>query len=58
MTTPIATTEPVLHECSYCHEQKPCTFERDPYLMEIHPEDENPSAWWCEKCLDIRRWDV
>ena len=45
-----------LHECIQCGEVKSCQYVRDPYLWEMHNEEE--WGWWCEDCFDTRAGDI
>ena len=40
--------------CNYCGEVKECRYIKDPFLTDIHPEDENEPDWWCEECASAR----
>jgi hypothetical protein len=45
-------------ECDHCGEMKRCCLTNDPYMREIHPEEENPESYWCYQCWDIRHGDI
>ncbi len=48
--TPPRPNENRVVKCDRCGEERPCAWTTDPFLAEIHPEDPNPPAWWCEEC--------
>jgi hypothetical protein len=45
-------------ECDQCGEVKRCCLTDDPYMSEVHPEEENPESYWCYQCWDIRHGDI
>jgi hypothetical protein len=45
-------------ECDRCGDVLKCKLTEDPYIAEVHPEEENEMDWWCYSCWDERKSDV
>lgn len=45
-------------ECDRCGNIARCKHTEDPYIAEVHPEEENWCDWWCFTCWDIRHSDI
>ena len=45
-------------ECDRCGDIRKCKYTADPYMSEVHPEEEIGNDWWCYLCWEQRHGDV
>jgi hypothetical protein len=45
--------------CDICGNVRLCAWTPDPFVAEIHPEDDGDSvAWWCDPCYGDRAMEI
>lgn len=45
-------------QCSCCGKRNAIIFDKDPYMEELYPENENDERWWCEECYQESLWEI
>jgi len=51
-------SEAMITECTWCGEERECSFIPDPFISAIYPQREPQFNWICKECADVGRNDI